>query len=248
MRFGLLSDIHSNYEALVKSYGVLVDAGCDKYICLGDVVGYGAKPKECIDFVREKAIDSVKGNHDFYTTQPRMDWPIQPYARDAIFWTQDILDQADIDWLKELPFEINFEDISFVHASLECHDGDYWPYILSSKAAVFHFFFQKGKFAFFGHTHIPLLFVQDEGNEPTIEFLTNRRLHVEGHERIKFLINPGSVGQPRDFDRRASVVVFDSETEAVEIIRVEYDIEKTQNEILDAGLPKMLAYRLSRGS
>lgn len=248
MRIGVLSDIHSNYEALVKCYQALKDKGCDSYVCLGDVVGYGARPGLCIDFIREHNISSIKGNHDFYTTQVERDWPVQPYARDALIWTQDNLDPEKIDWLRELPFEKSVEDISFVHASLECHDGDYWPYILNPKAAAFHFFFQKGDFAFFGHTHVPLLFVQIEGQQPTVEFLSSRSFILDGKRKIKLLLNPGSVGQPRDFDQRASTVVFDTESKKVEVLRVEYDIAKTQQEILDAGLPELLAHRLSSGN
>lgn len=247
MRFAVISDIHSNFEALKAVYKVLKKKHVDYTVCLGDVVGYGAKPKECIDFVREHNIITVKGNHDHYVAEPRQDWPIQTYAKDAIFWTQDTLDQEEITWLKELPFDYEQAGISFIHASLECHNGDYWPYILGTKSATFHFFFQKGKYAFFGHTHIPLLFTQHEGAEPSIELLSSKMFDTVPERVSKFLINPGSVGQPRDFDCRASFAIFDDELEEIEHIRVEYDIQKTQKEIIEAGLPEMLAERLSRG-
>jgi predicted phosphodiesterase len=248
MRIGVFSDVHSNFEALRCSFQALQTAGCDRFVCLGDVVGYGAQPRECIDFIREREIFCIRGNHDQYTTEPRTDWMIQPYARDAIFWTQDHLGPAEIRWLSELPFDLEFEGMNFVHASLECHDGEYWPYILSTKAAIFHFFFQQNRYAFFGHTHIPLLFVQPEGHEPMVEFLSSRSLEAVRDNPVKFLLNPGSVGQPRDFDHRSSVLVFDTEKDGITLLRVEYDVEKTQNLILAAGLPAMLAHRLSRGS
>ena len=245
MRFAIISDIHANFEALKTVYKVLQKKGVDYTVCLGDVVGYGAKPKECINFIREHDIITIKGNHDYYVTQVRQDWQIQSYAEEAIIWTQDTLDQSEIDWLHDLPFKYSCNGITFIHASLECCDGKFWPYVLGPKSATFHFFFQKTSFVFFGHTHIPLLLTQQVKEEPTIELLTSGKCTtIKG---TKYLINPGSIGQPRDFDSRSSCLIFDDKTNKIEHIRVAYDIKKTQKEILDASLPKILADRLSRG-
>jgi predicted phosphodiesterase len=246
MRLGILSDIHANYEALVSSFKALETAGCDKYVCTGDIVGYGACPKECIDFIRSREIATVKGNHDSYTTQSGKEWDIQPYAKDVIKWTQDILRQEDIEWLDKLPYKLEVEGIVFVHASLEALDGEYWPYILDTKSALFHFFLQDVQFAFFGHVHIPLLFSYDENQKISIEILRSKK--IINDRQCKYLINPGSVGQPRDFDSRSSSVIFDTESMEITVIRSEYDIAKTQEQILSAGLPKLLAARLSRGN
>ncbi len=246
MRLAIFTDIHSNLEALEASYKALKTVGFDKAVCIGDIVGYGANPRECIDFLRDREVMSVKGNHDHYVTQERKVWDIQPYAREAICWTQDVLDEDHVDWLRKLPYLLEVEGALFVHSSLEALDGEYWPYILDPKSALFHFFLQDVQFAFFGHTHIPLFFNYDENNKISIEILKTRTIPKDS--RSQYLINPGSVGQPRDFDSRSAVVIFDTEERKIEVIRVEYDIRKTQDKILEVGLPKILAERLSRGS
>jgi len=246
MRLGILSDIHSNFEALDSAYKALSNAGCDKIVCAGDVVGYGAKPKECIDFVREKGIDTVRGNHDHYVASPNAEYEVQQYAKDAIKWTQTALDQDSVAWLAALPFKLTVDGVMIVHASLEALDGDYWPYILDTKSAMFHFYIQETRYAFFGHTHIPLLFTFDGSRRIEIEILRSRVL--TGPEGTKYLINPGSVGQPRDFDSRSSSCVFDTVSGETTLIRTAYDVQKVQSQILAAGLPTLLAARLSRGN
>ncbi len=244
MLIGVLGDIHSNIEALKAVWQELSGKGCDKFISTGDIVGYGASPSECIDFIREKEIESVRGNHDQYTTEEESDWKIQPYAREAILWTQDKLDRKDIDWLKNLPISRSFSGIQWTHASLEFDDGKQWPYVLNTNSALFHFFVQTEPFCFYGHTHIPLLFTLAE-RQISFEMLTSRCF--PNLPDAKFLINPGSVGQPRDFDSRASAALFDLEDNSVTLLRVEYDIASAQKKILDAGLPKTLAERLESG-
>ena len=244
MKLGVFGDIHNNYEALTASYDFLVAQGCDKICCTGDIVGYCASPKECIEFFRENEISSVKGNHDYYTTLKERDWNIQPYAADVILWMQDILDPDDIEWLDSLPFTMEIEGIQFVHASLETPDGSCWPYILNSQTAIFHFFMQSSRFCFYGHTHIPLLFTNNRG-QIIYELLTSRRFPKMGN--AKYLINTGSVGQPRDFNNHSSVIIMDTETYDIRLHRVEYDIKTAQKKILDAGLPVNLAKRLSSG-
>ncbi len=246
MRLGILSDIHSNFEALESAYKALSSSACDKIVCAGDVVGYGAMPKECIDFIRDKQIDTVRGNHDHYVASPNSDYVVQQYARDAINWTKANLDSERLAWLGALPFKMAVDGVTIVHASLEALDGEYWPYILDTKSAMFHFFLQEGRYAFFGHTHIPLLFTFDGGQRIEIEILRSRSL--KGGKDTKFLINPGSVGQPRDFDSRSSCCVFDTATGDLALIRTAYDVQKVQGQILAAGLPTLLAARLSRGN
>ncbi len=244
MRLGIFGDIHNNYEALTACYDYMKHHGCEKIVCTGDIVGYCASPKECIDFFRDKEIPSVKGNHDYYTTLPDRKWNIQPYAEAVVKWMQDILDPKDIEWLDQLPFSLEFEGIQFIHASLETPDGSCWPYILNSQTAIFHFFMQKTQFCFYGHTHIPLLFTNNRG-QVIYELLTSRRFSKIGP--AKYLMNPGSVGQPRDFNLRASLAIMDTETNDIELHRVNYDIETAQKKILNAGLPEGLAERLSSG-
>ena len=244
MRIGVFGDIHNNYEALIACHQVFTEEGVDAVVCTGDVVGYGGSPVECLDFMMEHDIPCVKGNHDYYTTHFNDDWDIQPYAKTVIRWMQDSLDSKYIDWLEALPYLLEIDGVSFVHASLEVQDGSSWPYILNAQAAMFHFFMQKTRVCFFGHTHIPLLFKGEEGSV-VFELLVSGALPVGSD--LKILLNPGSVGQPRDFDSRAAVVIFDTGTDSLELYRVEYDVDFAQNKIIEAGLPLELANRLSSG-
>lgn len=247
MLIGIIGDVHSNIEALTATYKALRKAGCEKIICTGDIVGYNASPKECIDFIREKEIPSVRGNHDhFVAGSDESGWNVHEHARAAILWTREILDKERISWLASLPFKYEYNDLQFVHASLEDTDGEYWPYIMNIQSAMFHFFMQKKKICFYGHTHVPLIFVFKKGFI-TIGLLKSSNSLKGTDDTSKILLNPGSVGQPRDFDPRASSIVFDTEKLKISLVRVRYDYSKTQDKILEAGLPTMLAERLSHG-
>lgn len=244
MRLGIFGDVHSNFEALAAAYKTLKDNGCEKVISTGDVVGYCGSPKECIDFFRKHKIISVRGNHDHYTTFKGNNLNIQAYAKEVILWMRNTLDEKYISWLGTLPYIYELKGIQFVHSSLEATNGRSWPYILNTQTALFHFFLQNSKFCFYGHTHIPLIFTLAHG-QITIEMLTSRKFSQE--ENVKYLINPGAVGQPRDFDSRASVVVFDTDSYEITLHRVKYNIKKAQKRIISEGLPPLLAERLSMG-
>lgn len=246
MRLGIISDIHANYEALVAVYKALEASGCEEYYCLGDVVGYGPSPKECIQFVREHNIKCVIGNHDKYVSEDCDSWPIKDYAQKAILWTRSVLSEDELEWLRALPVKIDAHGITFIHASLDDDETSLaWPYILDTNAAARHFFFQTEKICFFGHIHIPLVFTLGHDHSVGLELL--RSCTLDKDSRIKYLLNVGSVGQPRDSDRRASSVMYDTETFDLRLLRVEYDIAETQKKILDADLPELLATRLSSG-
>ena len=245
MRIAIISDIHSNLQALNASYKALQEIGYDTLICLGDVIGYGPRPIECIDFMRNHDILCIRGNHDHYVTLPSVQEQIQPAAADVIKWTKETIRDDQLEWLNNLPLHLKYQGMTFVHASLEDNDGSFWPYILDSRTALLHFFAQDTEVGFFGHTHIPLLFTLNGRQHIKIEILKQSELNEP--DATKFLINPGSVGQPRDFDTRSSAAIFDTEKKHVQIVRAEYNIEQTQKEISEANLPDALALRLSRG-
>jgi diadenosine tetraphosphatase ApaH/serine/threonine PP2A family protein phosphatase len=243
VRLGIFGDIHSNYEALTAVHAELA-AHADQLVCTGDVVGYGGSPRECIDFLAQRNIPCVRGNHDHYTAHKDCNWNIQPYALEAIRWTQEVISAEQRAWLDRLPPKFELADITFVHASLQAQDYRSWPYILNPQIAMFHFYMQTTRFCFYGHTHLPLLFTLDHG-QISFEFLSSRQFPREDH--CKYLLNPGSVGQPRDFDSRSAALIFDTETLELELLRIEYDIVAAQARIREAGLPEMLAERLSKG-
>ena len=248
MLLGVFGDIHGNFEALTSIYDRLIGLGCQRIVCLGDIVGYGASPGECIDFLKEKNISCVKGNHDFFTLdhEEKNDWEMKDYSRDAIIWTQGQLTEEQFNWLEDLPFSTKIDGIQFVHSSMEALEGEYWPYILDAKTAQFHFCLQDCQVAFCGHIHIPLLFTCSENSGIKMEMLKSINLDLQSAN--KYLISPGAVGQPRDFDWRASAVMYDTVSGLVEPVRMEYDVAQSKKKIISAGLSTDLAERLSNGT
>ena len=248
MLLGVFGDIHSNIEALTSVYTRLTNLGCQRIVCLGDVVGYGASPGECIDFLRFKGINCIKGNHDYFTLncEEKIDWEMREYTKHSLLWTQTQLTKEQIEWLEALPFNTQIDNIQFVHSSMETVDGEYWPYILDAKTAQFHFYLQDCQVAFCGHIHIPLLFTCSGNNGIKMEMLKATTLALQSNN--KYLISPGATGQPRDLDWRASAVVYDTLSGRIEPVRTEYDVATSQAKIITAGLSEDLAERLSSGT
>ena len=239
MRFAIFGDIHANLEAFEAVLADAKDLGCSRCVCLGDIVGYNASPNECIGLVQSLGCPVVKGNHDDYasTLSPLDDF--NPLAEAAILWTREKLSPKEKRWLLELPLVTSVEDFTIVHANLDDPAG--WGYVLNQLDAAASFSHQETKICFFGHTHVPRLYVRDK----SVIGLPLTTLRCES-QKIYF-VNVGSVGQPRDGDWRAAYVVFDSEAEEITLRRLHYDIAQTQEKILEAGLPFKLAERLLFG-
>jgi predicted phosphodiesterase len=242
MIYGIISDIHGNLESLlaimekIKSYGKRID----RIICLGDIVGYGADPAECIRITREVSDVIIAGNHDFAVCEQTSIENFNDYAKEAVLWSRDEVDKDGIDFLKELPFKHSERSADFVHSSL--HRPESWRYLSGTPDTYIDFQIMEKKVLFVGHTHVPVIF-ENVGME--VKRLDLYELTLD--PRKKYIINPGSVGQPRDRDPRASFAIYNSGKKFIKIIRVEYDIEKAQRKILSAGLPDILATRLSYG-
>jgi predicted phosphodiesterase len=248
MLLGIFGDIHGNFEALAAVHQELTRLGCDQVVCLGDVVGYGASPGCCIDFLKQKNIACVKGNHDFFALDREQlnDWGMKDYSKEAILWTQGQLTEEQFAWLESLPFSMKVGGVQFVHSSMETLDGEYWPYIMNAQNAQFHFYLQECQVAFCGHIHVPLLFSCSDTNAIKMEMLKATTLDLNSSN--KYLITPGATGQPRDLDWRASAVTYDTESGKLQPVRVEYNVAATQEKILNAGLAADLAERLSNGT
>ncbi len=239
MRFAIFSDIHANLEALEA---VLADARqrkCTHFVCLGDVVGYNANPHECLERVRELDCPTVKGNHDEQASISRFPTDFNQLAERAIKWTRDKLTEKDKQWLRDLPFQKQVRDFTIVHATLDTPEQ--WGYVFNNLDAAASFTYQHTTICFFGHTHVPMVFIRDEG--------VRRELidHVRIEPTKKYFINVGSVGQPRDGNWRAAYCVYDVENNLVQQIRVKYDLATAQKKVIEAGLPRPLAERLAMG-
>ena len=251
MKIGVLSDIHSNLEALTAALEALDGEGVDEILCCGDIVGYGPQPNECIELLKQHHVIAVQGNHDAATLFRKELSRLNKAARRAINWTRKRLSMGSRAFLAQLAtirrIELGGRPISLVHGSPV---DPLWGYILRQRDAYLAFRLDQHEsyLQLFGHTHIPALFAL-KGDEILHEPIREDRwLRLEGEQR--YLINPGSVGQPRDGDWRASICILELERSGswrVRFRRLEYDVERTRREIQHAGLPEELGNRLLSG-
>ena len=240
MKFAILSDIHSNLEALKVVLDHAKQQECTHYVCLGDVVGYGPNPKECLAIVRSLDCPVVMGNHDEYCAGEMDLTGFNPMAADAIKWTRQQLTEEERTWLRNLKYVRNIESFTMVHATLDLPER--WAYVFDRLAAQSSFNYQHTPVCFNGHTHVPVAFVRG----PTgINGGLYTKIKIEVGR--KYFINVGSIGQPRDRNPKSSYVIFDLDNNVIEIHRLDYDIATTQKKIHAAGLPASLADRLAQG-
>jgi len=245
MRCAIVSDIHANLDAL---NAVLERMGqVDAVYCPGDVVGYGAEPNECCDIVRERAAATVLGNHDAAAVGALDASWFNPYARAAIEWTAQVLNFRNQLFLRALPRVTRQESFVLFHGTL--HAPEAFEYITSPWEAQAWAFadMAEHRLGFFGHTHVAEYYVQKEGEREVDQISMVDGGVVELKSGFRYIVNVGSVGQPRDGNPNASFAIYDSDAASVEIIRVPYDIASAQRKITQAGLPKILADRLELG-
>ncbi len=244
MKIGVFGDIHANLSALQSVLAALHAAGCEELICTGDIVGYGPSPAECIALVRESRAKCVLGNHDEYATDilgDRLD-KLEPETRASIEWTRSVIGMDALKWLAALPLRLDVHDFTVVHGCLGPHP---WAYVVNKQNLTTHFAHQTTRLSFDGHTHLPLICVQREGQSPSMDFLKMTVLPPPGGTKV--LVNPGSVGQPRDRDPRACCCIYDLVANEVHPIRVPYNIAETQELMRKAALPERFIQRLEIG-
>lgn len=245
MRLALLSDIHSNLEALQAVLDDAAERKIQRYTCLGDLVGYGANPNECIELLRALPnINFIMGNHDAAAT-----WLSSPYlmnqdAADAIMWTMDHLSEANKRFLKGLPPLCGMGNLLFAHANP--YNPMAWRYVNSRKYAVRSFNSSSAKLVFIGHTHLPEVITKEGWFRIRFEPCSGSRTIAVGRPG-RMIINCGSIGQPRDKNPAACYLIYDSRRETVDFVRVPYNHERAARKILAAGLPGIMARRLSMG-
>lgn len=250
MRVLIVSDIHSNLEALEAC--VAAAPPYDSLANLGDVVGYGASPNEVVSRSAQLGTVVVRGNHDKACVGlTNLDY-FNPVAALAVLWTQHQLTPEAVAWLSALPEgPLQLPDlpgVQFVHGSPLDED----EYLILADDALGPLAGTSTPLTFFGHTHVQGGFCLDEGQPRLLRPVYRKRDELETHELLlqkdaRYLINPGSVGQPRDGDRRAAFALFDSDNSSVTFYRVSYDVECAQQRILAARLPERLATRLANG-
>jgi predicted phosphodiesterase len=239
MRYAVISDIHSNWEALESTFREIDRRKVDQIICLGDIVGYGANPSECLALICERSDEIVLGNHDEAVFNVALRAYFNPLARQAIEWTETQLKAKEQKKLRDFsPIVINRKaNVTWAHGSV--HEPHAYHYLFSKSDARPTFQKLETDFCFFGHTHIPSLFSEKSGE---VRYLPAGRYELP--EKDRYVLNPGSVGQPRDRNPELSFALFDADKREVELIRMKYDNQKAAEKIREAGLPSFFADRL----
>ncbi len=239
MRYAIISDIHANFDAFEVVLADIEKSSIDRIVCLGDVVGYGAQPRECIKVLREREILTIAGNHDYAAIGKTNINYFNQYAKEATLWTRKVCTDEDKEWLKSLSLVEYLDDFTMVHGTL--YQPDLFDYILTTYDAYLSLQLLDAPVCFLGHSHVPINFVWDE----IISFNYDREIQMK--PGVKMLVNVGSVGQPRDENPRACYAVYDTELKRIEVRRLEYDVEAAAKKIRDAGLPTALGERLKVG-
>lgn len=241
MRILVISDLHANLTALDA---VLAEAGkIDAAWCLGDLVGYGPDPNECIQTVRQLPnLVCILGNHDAATLNHIGVNAFNPEARQAIYWTQKSLTPQSIEFLRSLPEKVTVGEVTLAHGSPR---QPVWEYLLDTYAATQNFAFFETPYCFIGHTHLPVCYNLRDGQR--MAELTIPEADQPLILKPRTIINPGSVGQPRDRDPRASYAIYTPETQTWENYRIPYDIQEVQARMVSARLPERHIVRLEGG-
>ncbi len=235
MAIAIISDIHGNLEALTSALDYIHQQGITEVYCLGDIVGYGPNPNECVEIVRQQCKVVLMGNHDYAAIGLARIEYFNEFAKLATYWTMDRLSPANKEFLKGLPFMHQTDRMLMVHAS-PTHPS-HWYYILNMNDALLEMQSFRQNVCFVGHSHVPIVFNQKETIRSDVIIEPNQ----------KYIVNVGSVGQPRDGDPRLSFVIFDLESGKLQYVRLEYDVKRTYEKIIKNGLPEFLAERLLKG-
>jgi predicted phosphodiesterase len=264
MRYGILSDIHSNLDALDAVLKELDQEGLDQLVCLGDIVGYGPNPNECCDVLRQRNCLAIAGNHDEAAASTSYAEKFNSLAAAAIAWTRNQLTTENRSFLMALPRERHFDTFDIVHGA----PGAHFDYVLGITDACNAFQHVHKPITFIGHTHVAEVFFQEALRRPSEsssrpsgrldEFHmleAGRTFHqrlanggrIEVTAQFRYIINPGSVGQPRDRNPQASFARYDEGANVIEIRRVTYDVTRVREKMERVDLPPELAERLSLG-
>jgi predicted phosphodiesterase len=241
VKIGIVSDIHSNLpalEAVLEAMGPV-----DGIWCLGDFVGYGPWPNECIDLLRERNAIAIAGNHDLAVIGVISTDYFNQHAAMAAHWTGQHLTEESWDYLTSLDTKTVVHGVTLAHGSPR---DPVWEYLLSAAGAEESFLTLTTPLCLVGHSHVPCLFVQPDGDRAGGAYMEPNSSYTLANER--YIANPGSVGQPRDRDPRAAYLMYDSEERRLNWGRVPYDIPRVQARMHEVGLPRPLADRLERGS
>jgi len=243
VKYFLFSDIHGNLEALKVVLQQMEDFAPDRVVCLGDVVGYGPDPNECVELVDRYADLVIMGNHDHAVLELTDITYFNKYAKLAVVWTRQRMKQENLDILSQYPFQKSIDDILFVH-STPLHP-ERWDYIFNPLEGQYYLQHLQEHVCFIGHSHQPVFFEQDESGHVAYDRKAELSLAIK--PECKYIVNVGSVGQPRDGNPETSFATYDTDKRRIEVRRLPYNFPRTQQKMAEAKLPVFLIERLAHG-
>ncbi len=236
MKIAFISDVHGNLEALTTALEHIDKDDVDQLVCLGDVVGYGPNPNECVEIVHDRCNVVLMGNHDYAAIGLANIEYFNEFAKISTRWTINTLKDDNKNYLRSLPFSHQDDEMIMVHSSPT--NPSHWYYVLSMPDALIEMQAFSQNLCFIGHSHVPLVFSnQDMIREPLVQIEQNH----------KYIVNVGSVGQPRDGNPQLCYTLYDTHKREIKYVRLDYDIHTTYAKIIEAGLPLYLAERLLKG-
>jgi len=242
VKYAIFGDIHGNYDALETVLEDIKRHEVDKYICMGDIVGYGAEPVRCLETILDLKCDTIVGNHDWAAIERISIDFFNAYAKTAAIWTREQLSPEHKDWLGNLPLSESYEHCSVAHGTF--HQPEAFNYIQTVFDAQLSFEALKStgsSVGFLGHSHVPVGFFDTD----PITYTLDQEIPVD--DECSVIVNVGSVGQPRDENPKACWALFDTDERKVTLSRLDYDIDAAAEKIRNAGLPDILAQRLYHG-
>lgn len=238
MRIAVISDIHANLEALTVCLKWIEENNIDKVICLGDLIDYCAQPNECVELIQNHCNKVILGNHDEGQFNYNLVKGYSEFARISSMHSRGVVKKEYVKWFETLPLKYSFENLLFVHASP--HNPENYKYVLDTESAETNFNSFSERVCFIGHSHKPVIF--EERNSEVKE--TDSSVLKSD---CRYIINVGSVGQPRDYNPKLSFGMFDTDKFEYENVRLYYDIKSAADKIIKEGLPLVLAERLFEG-
>ncbi len=241
MKYGFFSDVHANLEALKACIVDFRSEKLDKVYFLGDAVGYGPNPDECVKLIDEIAEVKLMGNHDYAALGLMETEYFNQYAAESMGWTKNSISEKTVEIMSDFELTYVIGEILLVHSSPR--EPENWHYILDMEDAEENFDFFTEKICLLGHTHRPYIVYKAESENAILS--NDTEVVIEGEYR--YLVNIGSVGQPRDGDPRSCYLIYDSDKGSIRLKRVQYDVKSTQKVMAKIGLPEYLIDRLAVG-
>jgi predicted phosphodiesterase len=243
VKYFIFSDIHGNLEALQVVLEQIEPYHPDRILCLGDVVGYGPNPNECVELVQQTAHLTIMGNHDHAVLGLTDISYFNQYAKMAVLWTRQTLTAQNFETLRQYPFSVSERNILFVHSTPL--NPERWEYIFNPLEGQYYLQHLEQQVCFIGHSHQPLFFEKDQDNR--ISFDRKPAFSLTVREGCTYIVNVGSVGQPRDSHTESAYTTYDTDAGIIEIKRLPYDYTVTQQKMKDANLPQFLIDRIGYG-